>query len=358
MIPHVGRASARRSRAAILLVALGSLAACQWACSAPSESPSTSGVTPGTPSDPVGQGPPLPSLAAYRESVQRARSWLDTLHVDPAELRAHGIKGKKKLVELLDAYYELWKVAPPREREVLMARIREVVKVTYEPAYHDMLTIRDEWFKQDATSYLRAALLMERLGLDISMYRAEIAKIHDRLDAHMRERGPHQREVFHWYYRDFGLSEPFPLEEARNEGVIAHRENPAVMSDPQVYELTHEIYAPFEYGDKRDVNPFDGSERSYLRNTLDRLLRRYLARKDPDLVAELLECEHYLMMDDGPASREAVTYLLESQNQDGSWGSYPRQRRLLGDYVKQGFELHTTMVVIGALAVEYEKRVS
>ncbi len=308
-------------------------------------------------------GVPLPvpvaaQRAAYEQSIRRAQAWLDTLHVDPGELRAHGIKGKKKLVELLDAYYELWKVAGPQDREVLLARIREVVQVTYEPAYHDMLTISDEWFKQDATSYLRAAVLMERIGLDTSMYRAEIARIHDRLDAHMRERGPHQREVFHWYYRNFGLSEPFPLEEARNEGVIAHRKDPAVMSAPEVYELTHEIYAPFEYGDKRDVSPFDGSERRYLRDALDRLLRRYLAVKDPDLVAELLECEHYLKMDDGPASREAVTYLLGSQNQDGSWGSYPRQRRVLGDYVKQGFELHTTMVVIGALAVEFERPVS
>ncbi len=358
MIPAIGRASARKSWAAILLVALGYLTACQSACSAPASRQSASGATARPPSDAASQGPPLPSIAAYRESIQRAQAWLDTLHVDPGELRAHGIKGKKKLVELLDAYYELWKVAPPQEREVLMARIREVVKVTYEPAYHDMLTISDEWFKQDATSYLRAAVLMERIGLDTSMYRAEIARIHDRLDAHMRERGPHQREVFHWYYRNFGLSEPFPLEEARNEGVIAHRKDPAVMSAPEVYELTHEIYAPFEYGDKRDVSPFDGSERRYLRNALDRLLRRYLAVKDPDLVAELLECEHYLKMDDGPASREAVTYLLGSQNQDGSWGSYPRQRRVLGDYVKQGFELHTTMVVMGALAVEFEKPVS
>ena len=296
--------------------------------------------------------------AAYEESIRRARAWLDTLHVDPGELRAHGIKGKKKLVELLDAYYELWKAAGPEEREALMARIREVVKVTYEPSYHDMLAISDEWFKQDSTSYLRAAVLMERLGLDTRMYRAEIARIHGRLDAQMRERGPQQREMFHWYYRNFGLSEPFPLEEARNDGVIAHRKNPASMSNLDVYELTHEVYAPFEYGDRRDANPFGPPEKKYLRDALDRLLRRYLSRQDPDLVAELLECQHYLKMDDGPASREAVAYLLGSQNEDGSWGRYPRQRQVLGDYVKQGFELHTTMVVVGALAVEFEKPVS
>ena len=352
------RPPARISWIAVLLVALGCLAACRWARSATSARQSSPEIMTRHASGPAGGSPRLPSQAAYRESIQRARSWLDTLHVDPAELRSHGIKGKKKLVELLDAYYELWKVAGPGERKALLERIREVVKVTYDPSYHDMLTLSDEWFKQDATSYLRAAVLMERLGLDTRMYRAEIAKIHDRLDAHMRERGSHQREVFHWYYRNFGLAEPFPLEEARSEGVIAHRQDPARMSNLEVYELTHEIYAPFEYGDRLDVHPFDGSDRKYLRGALDRLLRRYLSRQDPDLVAELLECEHYLKMDDGPASREALAYLLDSQNQDGSWGHYPRERQLLGDYVKQGFELHTTMVVIGALAVEFEGPIS
>jgi len=353
MIPGIGTAP-RKARAAIPLVALCCLAACLPARGATSTPPSASGVAT-QPSSAAVKSPPLPSHTVYRESIQRARSWLDALHVDPAELRAHGIKGKKKLVELLDAYYELWKVAGPQERKVLLERIRGVVKVTYEPAYHDMNAVSDEWFKQDATSYLRAAVLMERLGLDTKMYRAEIAKIHDRLDAHMKERGPHQREIFHWYYRDFGLTEPFPLEEARNEGVIAHRQDPTTMTNLQVYELTHEIYAPFEYGDKLDVNPFDGSEKDYLRGTLDRLLRRYLAKGDPDLVAELLECEHYLKMDDGPASHEAVEFLLNSQNPDGSWGHYPREQKAFGDYVKQGFELHTTMVVIGALAVVYER---
>src|SRR5215471_12113538 len=127
------------------------------------------------------QSAALPSREDYRQSMKRAQTWLDTLRVDPADLRAHGIKGKKKLVELMDAYYSLWKVAPPEDRAPLLARIRDVVKVTYEPAYHDMLSTSDELFKEDATSYLRAAVLMDRLGLDTRLYRAEILKIQDRL---------------------------------------------------------------------------------------------------------------------------------------------------------------------------------
>jgi hypothetical protein len=291
---------------------------------------------------------------AYQRAKNRAKSWLDALRVDPIELRAHGIKGKKKLVEQLDAYYSLWKVAAPADRGALLSRIKSIVSVTYEPRYHDMLSISDAWFKEDATSYLRAALLMDRLGLDTRLYRAEIVSIHARLNAHMQQRGPHQREVFHWYYRHFGLEEPFPLEAARRDGIIAQRRDPALLSDGAAYELTHEIYAPFEYGDKLDVDPFDEEARKYLQDALRRLTRRYLARGDLDLAAEFLECQHYLRMREEPTYGEAVTYLLQSQNPDGSWGSYPLQRAQLGDYVRQGYELHTTEVVIGALTAVFD----
>ena len=39
----------------------------------------------------------------YSRAMVRARTWLDELQVDPLELRKKGIKGKKKLVEHLDA---------------------------------------------------------------------------------------------------------------------------------------------------------------------------------------------------------------------------------------------------------------
>ncbi len=46
--------------------------------------------------------------ARYVAAITRARAFLDGLEVDPINLRAHGIKGKKKLVEALDAYHRLY----------------------------------------------------------------------------------------------------------------------------------------------------------------------------------------------------------------------------------------------------------
>jgi len=292
---------------------------------------------------------------AYVEALRNARSWLDNLQVDPLELRKKGIKGKKKLVEQLDAYYRLWKVAGPQDRERLIERIKQVVAVTYDDRYHDMASINSEWFKQDATSYLRAAVLMERLGLDTKRYRDEIKKVHQRLNGHMERRGPHQQRIFHWYYEHFGLKEPFALEGALEKGVIAARTDPVTLSSKQAYDLTHEVYAVYEYGDRLDVDPFSSEDKDYLQNALTVLVDRYIRKRDPDLLAEVVECMHYVRLQDQPAYSAGVSFLLENQNNDGSWGNYPSQRKRLGPYVRHGFQLHTTLVAIGALTAVFDQ---
>lgn len=291
----------------------------------------------------------------YLAAMQAAHRWLDGVKVDPAELRTKGIKGKKKLAEQLDAYRRLWRVAAPAEKAGLLARAKEVAAVTDTDGYHDMGTLSDEHFKQDATSYLRVAVLLERLGFDDTRYRAEIKKIHGRLDGQMERRGPHQQRVFHWYYENFGLTEPFPLAEALQKGVVAQRVDPATLTSAQAYELTHEVYALYEYGDRLDIDPFSAEDKAYLKDVLAVLTDRLISAHDPDLLGEVVECMHYLRFQHEPAYLAGVKVLLESQNPDGSWGHYPAQRKHLGDYVKQGFELHTTLVAIGALTAVFDE---
>ncbi len=286
--------------------------------------------------------------------MARARGFLDGLEIDPSDLRAHGIKGKKKLVEALDAYSSLYRVADPAARPELYARIAALARVTTESRYHDMLTVDDRRFREDATSYLRAAYLLDRLGVDVRGYRAEIAAVKTRLDAHLSERGPHQRRAFHGYYQHFGLAEPSPLEGALDHGLIAHEPDPDGLSRLDVYALTHEIYAAYDFGDRLDQEPFADAERLYLRRALPRLVGIWRDRRDPDLVAELCACLRYLRFTDDPAYAEALGDLLEQQNADGSWGSYEAARARLGDLVKQGFYLHTTMVAIEGLSLGFE----
>jgi hypothetical protein len=289
----------------------------------------------------------------YLDAIAGARTWLDGLHVDPLELREHGIKGKKKLTEQLDGYYRLWQIAEPAERPALQRRIEEVVAVTYESRYHDMAKIGDQQFKQDATSYLRTAVLMDRLGLDTAIYREEIRRIHPRLNAHMSQRGPHQRAVFHWYYGHFGLEEPFPLSDALEAGYIARRADPNKLDLMDVYQVTHEVFAPYAYGERLDVDPFSDEDKVYLRTTLDFLTERYIAQRNPDLVAELVSCMRLLRFVDSPVYRNGLSYLLQSQNPDGSWGDLERNRRRHGPFGRHHVILHTTMVALDAVTIAF-----
>ena len=292
--------------------------------------------------------------ARYAVAMTRARAFLDALEIDPVKLRAAHLKGKKKLVEALDAYARLYEVAAPEARAGVMARIQALAATTADDRYHDMLTVDDREFREDATSYLRAALLLDRLGIDVRRYRAEIAAMKGRLDRHMRERGPHQRRAFHAYYQHFGLAEPFPLEGALGQGLVAQEREPDTLERLDVYELTHEVYAAYDFGDRLDDEPFADPERLYLRGALPRLLGAWRGRRDPDLVAELCTCLRYLRFTGDPEYVEALGYLLDVQNPDGSWGSYEPLRARLGDLVKQGFYLHTTMVAIDALSLGFE----
>lgn len=293
--------------------------------------------------------------AAYDAALRRARTWLDGVRVDPIELRRAGIKGRKKFVELLDAYERLWRIADARDRPALMETIRRNVAIAYQDRYHDMLSVDDAIFKEDATSYLRAALLMQRLGLDTTRYRREIARIKPRLDAQMAQRGPSQRMMFHVYYQAFGLEEPFPLAGALEEGWIAKGRDPAQMAWTDVYDFTHEIFAAYDYGERLDADPFDARRKAYIAGALRRLIPEYIAKLNPDLVGELVACARQVRLVDLPVYTEGLDFLLRIQNDDGSWGSLEWARGKYGAHAAQGTILHTTLVAVDALTLAFHE---
>jgi len=285
----------------------------------------------------------------YVASRARARTWLDGLDVDPSELRARGIKGKKKLVELLDAY--VWLMRDPMGEDVasLMARAEEVVEPTREAGYHDMASVDDLQFKQDATSYMRAAYLMDGLGMDTGDYVAQMRRVLPRFNEHMAQRGPAQQMIFHIYYAHFGFAEPFPLDRAFEKGRIAARADPHTLGRMPTYHLTHEIFMPFRYGEVRETDFFDAQDVAYLAGALPVLVDRRISAHDPDLVGELVLCLEYLDMEDEPAYSRGIDFLLDSQNEDGSWGDYPEADRRFGPYARQHIYLHTTKLALSAL---------
>jgi len=295
-------------------------------------------------------------LPILNKEMLLSKAWLDTIRTNPLELRQYGIKGKKKLVELFDAYLAVYNLVSARERKFIDRRLYDIAKITQHPEYHNMAFIDDEQFKEDATSYLRLCYLLERRGFNTAVYRQEIKKIIPRLNAHMPERGINQQMTFHWYYSYFAIEEPFPSDKSFTKGIIAQKLDTKAMDEKDAYDLTHEIFAIYEYGDKPNVDFFTENDRIYLKNTLKELIIRYTASRDPDLTAELIICTELLKMQNDPVFKKAIDYLLSSQNSDGSFGNYERLHLIYGDYVKEGYYLHTTGVVIKALSLAFNDK--
>jgi hypothetical protein len=289
------------------------------------------------------------NAAAYRTALGRARAWLDALPFDVRELDKHNIPGKRKLGELLSGYQRLGAVADPEQRRQLDQRVRALAVSTQQPWYHDLLTVDDARFKRDSTSYLLVATLLEEWGVDIGSYREEIKRVHPRLNQQMASRGNHQQLVFHNYYLHFGLAEPHDLRQAATVGVIADRLSPFKMKDPDVYNLTHEVFARSRRVDVPRQGLYSADELTYLRWALDRLTVHMTMARNLDLVSELLMCIAYLGMTDLSVTREALGSLLESQNPNGSWGQYDEARATFGAFTDQAMYLHTTGVAIHAL---------
>lgn len=293
--------------------------------------------------------------AQYRAAKERARVWIDALEVDPVDLIAHGVKGKKKLGEILEAYAHYYDATDDADdRAAIRERVEALCRQTYRREYHNLAVAPPQEFIQNSMSYFRVLMLMERFGLDTEHYRRELHAVKARMDEHLAVRGHWQRAMFKEYYELFGLEmPPILLNLGEQEGVLARRLAARQVSLTDAYRLTHQVFVAYDYGRKRQQDHLSEEDLAYLRDVLPGLVDRALAG-DPDLLSEFLSCMTYLGMHDHPAYDEAVDYLLTHQNPAGTWGSYESYRARMGDYVDQHLYLHTTMVTMRALIEVFE----
>lgn len=294
--------------------------------------------------------------ADYDSANEKAQRWLKELRVDPVELIEHGVKGKKKLAEILDVYALLERYGAVSEpRKAFDERIEELAAHTSKPEYHNLNSCSDAEFRQNSMSYLRVLWLLQQFHLDTEHYRAEVEHIKPRLDAHLQSRGAWQRAMFSAYYERFELAAPPILKRLRRPaGVVQRRIAIGDYDRRTSYQLTHEVFVAFDYGLARDQGSFRPKDKRYLESVLPELAARNLESNDPDLLAELLSAMTYLDLDSEPVHQAAIEHLLATQNPNGSWGSYEYARRRFGDYVDQHLYLHTTGAVLRALVEAHE----
>ena len=119
----------------------------------------------------------------------------------------------------------------------------------------------------------------------------------------------------------------------------------------QVYTLTHEIFVAFEYGLGEGIDlhtVYTPEDLAYLGEVLPALAETWIAKADPDAVAEIVECMQYVQLEGTPLYRRAVDYLIDDANPDGSWGHYGTSER-----AKMRHYLHTVGVVLQSLFFEF-----
>lgn len=137
-------------------------------------------------------------------------------------------------------------------------------------------------------------------------------------------------------------------------GIISRRTPAEKFDRNNGYELTHEVFVAFDYGQERSQNLLSADDLMYLRSTLPVLVKRYMGKKDLDLTAELLSSMTRLGYQTDPVYKEGFDYLLDQQNTNGTWGDYEIGRSKWGKYLDQLAYLHTTMAVLNALIERYE----
>jgi hypothetical protein len=277
--------------------------------------------------------------------------WLDDLDVNPIELRYEiGIKGKKKFVELLDSYLILYQTATTEENKSKYRNItRDLVQVTYDPKYHDMNEINDTQFRQDSTSYLRAWYIMNQFGLNTSHYEAEIQKVLTRLDNHLSSRGINQKMVFVFYYHRLGYTINYSLEGLFTSSVIREREQPEKLDELYMYFITHEVFVLF---DDDQMSILTNDDKDYLKSIIPYCVNKTISEKNVDLLAEIIMIMTYLEFHEMDEYKTALKFLMNSQNDDGSFGDYEYARiyyEELGISVEIYLYLHTTEVSLRAI---------
>jgi len=277
--------------------------------------------------------------------------WLDTLDVNPIELRYEmGIKGKKKFVELLDSYLVLFETAENEtDKSSYKSKVEQLAQFTKDEKYHDMNDINDTQFRQDSTSYLRAWYILDKFGLDTSYYKQQIDEVLPRLDSHLPGRGINQKMAFVLYYTELGYSIDYTLEELFEYTVIRSGKNKTELDWLEVYFITHEIFALY---DDNQMDILTSNDLAYIKDVVPYYVNDTITENDVDLLAELIMIMTYLGFEDEDYYETALEYLLESQNLDGSFGDYEYAREHyedLGISVEIYLYLHTTEVSLRAL---------
>ncbi len=291
------------------------------------------------------------------DAVKRTKKFANNLHFDLDDIRNKGLADKKFLAEYLGLFLKLKKYYHNKETDKeITLKLQPVFAKIEQKEFHNMAKVNDKLFKKNSMSYMRIMWLLDQLGYDITNYEKEFSKIKKRMDDHMKLRGEWQRAVFDKYYDYFKLKKPTELLYAKKlKGPIDYQKSLEFYNRANAYVLTHFVFAAYDYGNSLTQNRFDKEDLSYLSKILPQIIKKFEAKNNDDLVGELLTCQVLIGQTKTHEFKQSFNSLLSRQNQDGSFGSYEKYRKKIGNDVEFRAYLHTTLVDIEPF-IEYDYR--
>jgi len=328
--------------------------------SAPGPSAAPDTPTPTTTPAPTAAHATPATASRYDDFVlarDRAVRWLDKLHIDLEALERNNIKAIKKLSELLWAYQILHRHSDdPAARAQYRQRAVELAALTNTLEYHVLDSYDDDALDADSQAYVLVATLLEYFDIDTRLYRQGLAQIRPRLDRSLARRGGRQRFVFADLYDRLGLEKPAALltPPSRIGSMLAQRPPSEKVTVVTGYALVHEVYAAFDYGERRTQTYLNADDIAYLKTVLPSLIDECIQQRYPDLMAEVLSSMIYLGEGQHPSAQRALAWLLDNQNPDGRWGDYELLRMKYGSFVDHQMYLHTVQVVLRALCESFD----
>lgn len=318
------------------------LGASAVACAAPPAAP------PATPTRrvPVAAGQLEHRRADYARAREAAHAWLDRLAVDPVDLQRHRVAGIKQLGRILLTYAILARQATDdADAQRIGRRVAELAAATGREEYHALATESDGAYE----GYLLVRRMLGEFGLDTSGYDERLRRITPLMDGRIAPRDNWERRLFVQHYASLGLDLPPVLTRTGPRRPLAEALPLQGLSLEAAYDLTHEVFVPFDYGLRRVAAGLPDDDRRYLRHAVPLVLAHAVGHDLHDLAAEALSCMTYLGLAADPGYARAVDFLLRTQRPDGSWGDYEQFRAQMGAYLDQHIYLHTTSVALVAL---------
>ena len=292
----------------------------------------------------------------YEQAQSRVFNWTQQLALEVPTMESRGISQKKQLAEYLSLQLQLYQNGDANAKKQIRETLKPIHAAAMDPAFHNLDSVKGTEFKKHSMSYMRIQYLFDQLGFDTSIYKEELDQVKKRMDRHLRTRGTWQRWAFNNYYDLLDYDKPRYLQNIQEfKGVIGDRLSMESYEIDQAYELVHLVFGAYNYGAKQQQTLLNADDFDYLKGILPPLALKYRSKNNRDLLAEICAAMSMAGVQNEELDK-SIAYLLNVQNNDGTWGNYEKYREREGDDIEIKAYLHTTMVVFDALSLYHNNK--